>query len=302
MIREGYLSDRQAIYDLHSSKVNLGEYDRMEIYFARYFNADNIVVNEVNGHVVASSQINYHTLIFNGYRIAAGVVTATICDRNNRSYLDTLLKDINDELEHKMLISLAITERPDDFSSLGFEPVYKRRRYEIDRKDMVNRSSDGVEKSFTAGEIAGVYKKFMGSFNGYYERDMIYWTNRFETFKYLKYSMVVYRNRDKAVEGYMVFGINNNDVYIDEIVYLSGSALVRMLCYAFKFKDRVTVMVSEHEDLNRIIPAARFRLETAAMAKVNNLTLFNNLFGTSAENTLEALSLSGKPLYINEDC
>ena len=301
MIREGSLSDRQAIYDLHSSHVNLGEYDRMEIYFARYFNADNIVVNEVNGHVVASSQINYHTLILNGYRIAAGVVTATICDRNNRSYLDTLLKDIDDELEHKMLISLAITDKPDDFVSLGFEPVYKRRRYEINRMDMVNRSSDGVDTSFTAGEIAATYKKFMGSFNGYYERDMIYWTNRFETFKYLKYSMVVYRNKEKAVEGYMVFGINNNDIYIDEIVYLNGTALIRMLCYAFRFKDKITVMVSEHEDLNRIIPKAKYKLETVAMAKVNNLTLFSNLFSASAGSTREALDLLGKPLYLNED-
>lgn len=301
MIREGYLSDRQAIYDLHSSHVNLGEYDKMEIYFARYFNADNIVVNEVNGHVVASSQINYHTLIFNGYRIATGVITAAICDRNNRSYLEALLKDIDDELEHKMLISLAITDRPDDFVSLGFEPVYKRRRYEIDRYDMANRSADGVDKSFTAGEIAGVYKKFMGSFNGYYERDMIYWTNRFETFRYLKYNMIVFRNRDKAVEGYMVFAINNNDIYVDEIVYLTGTALIRMLCYAFKFKDKVTVMVSEHEDLNRIIRRARFKMETVAMAKVNNLTLFNNLFSADAGSTSEALNLSGKPLYLNED-
>ena len=301
MIREGLLSDRQAIYDLHSSRVNLGVYDKMEIYFSRYFNADNIVVNEVNGHVVASSQINYHTLIFNGYRLGAGVITANICDRNRHSYLDDLLKDIDDELQHKMLISLAITDEPETFRKLGFEAVYNRRRYSLTRDMMANRSYEGIDRSFTIAEIAATYKKFMHNFNGYYERSYEYWADKFETFKYLKYNTVVFRNRENQVEGYMVYQINQSNVYVDELVYLNGMALVRLLCYAFRYKEKITVMVSEHEDLKVIVPKATYRLETSVMAKVNNLPLFNTLFSTEAKSTLEALRSGDKPLALNED-
>ena len=301
MIREGQLSDRQAIYDLHSRWVNLGEYDDMEIYFARYFNANNIIVNEVNGHVAASCQVNYHTLRVNEYRMATGTITACVADRNDRSYLTELLKDVDDELTHKVLLSLAITDTPSDFTKLGFEPVYRRRRYTLNRSDLENRSFEGIDRSFTVREITDTYRKFMANFNCYYERDYEYWVSRFETFKYRKYNTVVYRNSNNEVEGYMVFAINQSNIYVDEIVYLSGEALVRLLCYGFKYKDKATVMVSEHENLNVLVPNATYRLEPQILAKVNNLTLYNSLFECNATTTTEAMNASGKPLSVNEE-
>ena len=301
MIREGQLSDRQAIYDLHSARVNLGEYDEMEIYFARFFNADNIIVNEVNGHVSASCQVNYHTVMINDYRIGAGVITACVPDRNNHEYMTQLLKDVDDELNHKVLLSLAISDTPSDFIKLGFESVYGRRRYQLTRDMLPNRSFDGIDRSFTVKEITDTYKAFTRNFNGYYLRDYEYWVARFETFKYLKYSTVVFRNGKNEVEGYMVFGINQTNVFVYEIVYLTGEALVRLLCYAFKYKDKATVMVSEHENLNVLIPGASYRNEPGVLAKINNLTLFNSLFGCSATTTEEALNSSGVPLFLNEE-
>ena len=71
MIRNAIIQDRKTIYDLHSSKVSVDRYDDMEFYFSRLFDVDNVIVNDLNGHVVSSLQVNYHGMILNDTRIVA---------------------------------------------------------------------------------------------------------------------------------------------------------------------------------------------------------------------------------------
>ena len=74
MIRNAIAQDRKTIYDLHSSKVSVDRYDDMEFYFSRLYDVDRVIVNDLNGHVVSSLQVNYHGMILNDIRIVASTL------------------------------------------------------------------------------------------------------------------------------------------------------------------------------------------------------------------------------------
>ncbi|MBR6958835.1 MAG: hypothetical protein IKH73_10385, partial [Erysipelotrichaceae bacterium] len=112
MIRNAIIQDRKTIYDLHSSKVSVDRYDDMEFYFSRLFDVDNVIVNDLNGHVVSSLQVNYHGMILNDTRIVASTLFGAITQDDDPEYFRPLLEDVLDEVSRKTLISLVITKKP----------------------------------------------------------------------------------------------------------------------------------------------------------------------------------------------
>ena len=302
MIRNAISQDRKTIYDLHSSKVSVDRYDDMEFYFSRLFDVSNVIVNDLNSHVVSSIQVNYHGMILNDTRIVVSTLFGAITQDDDPQYFRPLLEDVLDEVSRKTLVSLLITKKPKEYLPYGFESIYKRKTYNISRDDLRNRSFDGVGKAFDLPELEAVYRKFTSHFNGYYERDMEYWGKAFRQYQFLRSNIVVYRSDEGVVEGYMVYNITQQKVYVDEIVYLNGTALIRLLCYALKYKTKAEVTVSEGENLNIAIPKIKASVKTVMMARINDYALFNRLYQCDVRKVPDGFKLGGKPLYINERC
>ena len=300
MIRNARLQDRKTIYDLHSSNVTLGTDENMEFYFSQLFNENNIIVNEVNGHVEAAVQVNYHTLMFNDLRLSASVLLADIAGNQGERYLEDLLKDVSDEISRKTLVSLAITANGDRFAALGFEPIYKKRIYEIRKSNLANRSYQGCGKSFSVNDLISVYREFTSHFNGYYLRNNEYWLNLYTQLQASRYNIVVYRNSEEVPQGYMIYRITQTKVLVDELVYLNGEALIRLLCYGMRFKDVMEVRVSQSEDLSRAVPKIKCQVVPYIYARINNPDLFNRLFNSKIRNTRQGFGIGEKPLFINE--
>ncbi|MBQ9037127.1 MAG: GNAT family N-acetyltransferase [Erysipelotrichaceae bacterium] len=300
MIRSAKNSDRKTIYDLHSSNVSVDRYDDMEYYFARLFDADKVIVNDHNSHVVASLQVNYHTMILNDIRVGASTILGQITTEQNKEYFRELMNDVLDEVSRKTLVTLLLTNKPNDYTQYGFEAIYKRKTYNISRSDLKNRSFDGVGGPFEISELVKVFREFASHFNGYYERDNNYWIEAFRQYQFLRRNIVSYRNEEGKVEGYMVYQITQQKIYVDELVYLNGTALIRLICYALKFKNNIEVTVSENEDLSKAMPKIRSTSRTVMMARINDYPLFNKLFESDVRKVREGFGLCDKPLYINE--
>ena len=184
MIRKGQPQDRKAIYDLHSEKVSLDQNDGMEFYFSQVFNADNIIVNEVNGHVVSSVQVNYHPIMFRDTRIECAVFCGAITRKDRPEFQKDLMDDVCDEVAHRTLVSILLTEDPDEGKQYGFEPVYYRRVYTIRQRDLANKSFEGVSREFNADDLQKTYTAFASHFDGYYLRDRNYWMDLYKQLQF----------------------------------------------------------------------------------------------------------------------
>ena len=302
MIRQGILADRKKVYDVHSSQVSINEYDEVERYFSYFIKPENLLVNEVNGHVVASCQINRHSMILNGRKIGVSTLMGMIARPEDRQYLDELLKEILNEQEHKNLITLAVTDKPRELKKYGFENLYSMKRYTINKKDLENRSFEGVTRSFEVKDVRRLYREFTANFNGYYYRDEEYWFELFRRLPQERKNMAVYVDSDGVAQGYMIYQIVKQKVVVHEIIYMNGAALIRLLCYGFRYRNNMEIVVSEGENLAVVFPKAKYKEEHGLMARVNNYELLNRLYGSDVRTVPGAFLMDGKPLYLNEEC
>lgn len=300
MIRKAQTADRKAIYDLHTAKVSIDKYDSMEFYFARLFNQNRVIVNEIDQHVVASLQVNYHEMMLHDKKLSVSLILGEISKGDSQEYLGQLLEDVLDETSRKTLITLLDTDKPNEFKKYGFKEVYSYRNYILKKGDMKYLSYQGVSKDFTIEDLLKVYKKFTSYFNGYYLRDRDYWVRKYKQLEFLRCGLCVYRNQNNEVNGYMVYHLTQNRLYVDEIVYLNGEALIRLLCYALKMKDEVEIKVSQDEDISKLIPKIKYKNGKAFMARVNDFQLFNRLYESNVMTTSGAFYLNNKSLYLNE--
>ena len=299
MIRAGKEEDKKTIYDIYSRGNSSGK--SMDGYFAVQYVPENVFVNEVNGHIAASMQVNYCPMMLDGRKIAAAMMFAMFYDRNKSSkYLDALKEEAFNQQQFKSLITVVPTESETDFKKYGFEPVYKRRLYTINRSDLDNASYQNVDKQYRYQQLADLYNTFMANFNGYIYRDTTYFKNLIELIHYQKYNLAVYHGEDGNLQGYVIYYIENSKVVVEEIVYLNGEALTRLLCYCLRLKTTIQVYVSEYEDLSRAFPKIKYKTVINGVAKINDLDLFNQYFKCNVSSCKEALEVFNKPLFFNE--
>lgn len=301
MIRQGILADRKAIYDIHTSMVSINEYDQVERYFSYYLKPENLIVNEINGHVTASCQVNYHTMMLNGNKIGVTTLMGMIVRPEDRKYLSEILDSVIDEQEHKNLITLALTNKPKELKKYGFESIYKRKRYYISKKDLENRSYEGVTRSFEVKDVRKLYKQFASNFNGYYDRDEEYWYELFKRLPQERKNIAVYYSPEGVAEGYLIYQISREKVYVHEIVYLNGAALIRLMCYAFRYRNNMEMIVSEGENLSAVFPRAKYEDVPGLMIRVNDYELLNRLCNSNFTSCKEAFRSYGKTIWLNEE-
>ncbi len=295
MIRPARKADRKPIFDLQAEKLSLSREDGMEFYFAQLFNDENILINEVDGRVAGSLQVNHHALLLNGQKIMVTTLLGFI-----GRVSEEMMEDVLDECEHKSLVSLIMTDKPDRFYQYGFKPLYGRKKYHLNRKDLPDAAYGGVDRYVNVRELMEVYRHFTGFFDGCYERNAEYWIRYNERLKFRRSSFAVYRDGNDRPRGYMAFRTAGERVEIDEIAYLNGEALVKLLGYALHLKDDVEVTVSVNEDFSAIIPQAREEEKETVLARINDFELFSRLYYSDVKTTAEGFQLSGRPLWLNE--
>lgn len=295
MIRPARKADRKPIFDLQAEKLSLSREDGMEFYFAQLFNDDNILVNEVDGKVAGSLQVNHHAMLLNGRKIMVTTLLGFI-----GKVPEEMMEDVLDECDHKSLVSLIMTDKPEKFYQYGFKPLYGRKKYHLSRDDIANASYGGVDRYVNVRELMEVYRHFTCFFDGCYDREAEYWIKFNERLKFRRSSFAVYRDSNNRPRGYMAYRTAGEKVEIDEIAYLNGEALVRLLCYGLHLKDDLEVTVSINEDFSAVFPTARAEERGTVLARINDLELFNRLYQSEAKTTVEGFQLSGRPLWLNE--
>lgn len=300
MIRRGTENDKKAIFDLYtkSSMLNL---DRQDDYFVNGFDSSKIIVNEVNGHVVSSIQMNEGVIMLHQKRIACGIATGLFYERTKGAkWFENLKQEVFDQQQYQNLITIIPTEHPEEFYKYGFEDIYKQRLYTINKNDFENSSFAGVGKNFKIDELYEIYKQFIVNFDGYLIRDRQYYSDLVSLIQKKKYNLALYHDQNNQALGYMIYYIEASKVVVKEIMYLNGLALTRLICYGLRLKNNVHLYVSANEDLSKAFPKIKYKLLTSAVARINDFSLFQKLYHLPLTNSQEGFKKAESALYFND--
>lgn len=136
MIRRGKEEDKRAIFDLYT-KSGVLNFESQDEYFINAFIPENVLVNDVNGYVVASMQTNYHPMILHNKRLSASVAFGQFYDRSKGiKYFDALKEEAFEQQRYKTLVTIIPTNNPVEYERYGFEPIYNQRLYTISRSNL----------------------------------------------------------------------------------------------------------------------------------------------------------------------
>ncbi|MGN1398446.1 MAG: hypothetical protein ACI4WG_00375 [Erysipelotrichaceae bacterium] len=299
MFRRATEQDKRVIFDLYAKQSVIS--DSQDDYFNCSFVARNTIVNEINGHVVASLQVDYHKVMFNDLPIVASVVFAQFADRSKGSkHLESLRAEAIKQESYKSLFTFINCDNNKEYQKYGFDAVYYKRAYSINKKDFKEISYSGVSKDFDIDELLNVYRSFTEKFTGYFYRDRNYYVSLIDLLQNKRGNLACCYDSENKCVGYMIYFIDSTKVIVKELVYLNGYALSKLLSYCLRIKEDILVYVSNNEDLTKVFPKVTYKKVISTLVKVNDYELFNKLFACKVTSSLTAFKQDKRPLFLSD--
>ena len=245
-----------------------------------------------------------HAYMFNGRVLQASIISKIAIPNNRQKLdvLDSLMDVVLDRCDHQELLTLL---EPEDttinYSKYGFEGIYERIQYTLRRED-IKQSYSNLGCSFdpSAVDMLKVYVGFIKRFNGFFVRDIEYYTKLKREINARGGKIVAFYNSKNKIEGYATILIEGKTARIEECVYLESTALMKLINAAFQERGLVYLEVSPFENLSLVFPEAEKKSVRQIYARLNNPELFSRLYNTEVRNIHDAFMLSKKPLNLNE--
>lgn len=302
MIREAKVYDKSDLYQLWKNVYSTVDRNYLNFYFKNVFDNGNCILVEKDNKIVSSLQLNHHVVNFLGRKLVCGFLcgVSTLPDYRRRGYMRDLMKEILDEAHHTHLITLISATQPLLYEPFGFCTVYFRKQYCIKKEDLKNISITNVSYNTDIDSLVEVYRKFTSRFDGFYERDALYFQMLQKELLATQRQMITYFDDLGEIKGYLIFGTKDGEINVEEAVYLDSIALLRLLKCAIGKASEIFLNVSPSEKLEKLFPLAIPKKSSYLMARVNNLELFNKLFCCDVVSAKEAFALLQKPLWIHE--
>lgn len=299
MIKEADKSEKQEIYALWKQSYPSQNEDYLKFYFDQIFDDGRCILIKQDNLVISSLQMNTHTIRLADKQLKAGYIlgVSTLPEFRKRGYMRKLMESAMDEAGHNYLVSLIRVSNPKICERFGFEIIYNRKAYTVPREYLNKVSSANTSYLADAEELLQTYQKFVQHFDGYYMRDKNYYSILLNELKLHQKEMVVFRDKQQMVSGYMIYQKKKQEIVIEEAIYLESMALMRMMKKAIGFEKEITILVSSGERLEKIFPLVIPKQQAYLMARINHLPLFNKLYNTHVKTTKEAFDELKKPLW-----
>ncbi len=302
MIVNATVQDKLQIYELWKKAFAENDRGYIDYFFGELFAQSDTLIYKENGKVFSTLTRRKNDIMLNGRVLKAsfflGVATET--EYQGRGMMHELMKEALKDAERQELITLIQSEEPLLYASFGFETVYRRKKYVIEKNQVQKCSLRGVSAAVTDKELMTAYAEFVNHFDGFMIRDEKYFTRLRKEIAAQKGQIVAYYNSDKQIEGYAILYPGNGYILMHEIVYKSSTALIKLLNVAFRMNERIVLTTSEAEQIEKVIPELEAEKIEFMMARVNDYELFNRFYGKNVKSVQEAFRLSQKPLYIHE--
>lgn len=273
-----------------------------EFFFRNIFLPEYGYAQVEDNKVTASLCRIPHVMMFQGRAIKTSMISgvAQLPEYRKYNYAEQLLYTALDACEHTELITLIHGNEQVAYEEYGFKPIYKRRKYKINRDQIKRITNIGCAYDPQPLDMLKVYSAYIRRFNGFLARDAEYYVNLKKEITARGGKILAYYNSDKQIQGYATILIAGKEAIVEECVYLNSMALTKLINGALQERAQIQLHVSEAEQLERIYEGIESEVYPAVFARINDTRLFSRLFRKNVETVEEAFGISEKPLNLNE--
>ena len=302
MVKEAGRDDKSEVYELWKHAYPRQNRNYLSFYFRHLFDEGVCLVQEQDHRIISSLQMNTHVMRFQGKLLNISYIlgVSTLPDYRRRGHMRELMNSALDEASHNHLITLVKAFNPRLYEQFGFQVLYERKQYLIQREYLNKIIPLRVAHEAEAKELLKAYRQFIRHFDGYYERDVAYYETLLKELTLGIKQLVTYRDAHGTLCGYLIYQMQKNDLVVKEAVYMESIALQRMMKEILGDHEAIIVEVSQSEKLEKIFTLAIPKRSAFMMARINSYPLFNKLFNAKAKTPKEAYAILKKPLWLHE--
>lgn len=219
-------------------------------YFENKYRAENTVVAELDGDVVASIHLNQHTIKLGNKEenVSYVVGVSTLPEARGKGMMKSLMNLSFEEMYNRgQNVSILM---PIDFRlyrRFGFENCYDMIEHRINIEDL---SAFRIERDFKRAKesdidnLIDIYNKSNRRLNGYTVRGKQRYENMFK--EVAADGGHIYICSDNGVyDGYVIYAINEGKVFVREVYFSNTNALKSILAFIYNHNtqcDKVGIM------------------------------------------------------------
>ena len=302
MITQTLINDKKQIQRLWKQSFCHEDNGVIDVFFKKYYKSEDMYVIK-DGDVILSCATRSKNVMKLHDRFINTSILIGICtdnDYRNNGYMTSVMDTVIDHAEHQELITLIQGYKPSIYKKYGFEVLYYQNHYDLKRVNLPYFLDESdIQIGAQAQDMLALYIGFVKRFNGYFIRDVDYYRNLIADVNEMN-QKIISITIDGKLKGYSIVDITENKVIIKEIIYFDALTLVKICNYLINRYDDVELVVSSHENLDKIFKDAKCQKKEYTMVRVNDFELFNRLYNCSIDNIFDAMNLNNLPLYLND--
>lgn len=255
-------------------------------YFDNKYKPENTILIEENDELMSSLQLNQYKINLNNkiYDTSYVVGVSTYPNARGKGYMKDMMDFALNELYKKdQLISLLMPIDYRLYKKYGYEHCYDQIEYKLNIEELKQFKIVGDFEKITNNHInymMDIYNEFLLNTNGYVVRDKNYYENLFKEIKCENGHM--YIHKEENYEGYIIYFIMEDTMFIREICYKNISSLKSMLKFIYNHNTqckKVTIISPVIDSIRYILPnlkTSEINIKPFMMGRVINLEKFLN--------------------------
>lgn len=225
----------------------------MDYYFKHKYSRGNTVVVNEDDEIVSSLQLNQYKINLNNkvYDTSYVVGVSTFPEVRGRGYMKHIMEFTLEELYKKgQLVSILMPIDYRLYRRYGYEHCYDQLEYNIDINDLGKLKISGrmhkVNDSHI-GSLIDIHNEFLKNVNGNVLRDEEYYKVLFEEIK--SEGGHIYIHEDKGYEGYIIYFLNGENMFVRELYYKNMNSLKSMMKFIYNHNTQLkTVTITSPLD------------------------------------------------------
>ena len=308
-IRFAKESDKNNIIDIWNYCFDDGP-KFTDYYFNDKYKHENTIVVEDDEEIVSSLQLNQYNLKLNDkiYDTSYVVGVSTFPQARGKGYMKHIMDFTLNELYRKnQLVSILMPIDYRLYRKYGYEHCYDQIEYEIDIEDLSGFKSKGFLKKAkldNINDLINIENNFLKDLNGTIIRDKNYYENLFKEVE--SEDGHIYIHEDELKDGYIIYFINNENIFVRELYYNNLNALKGILRFLYNHntQSKKVTISSPIDDKIRFIlsnpKTANIKLKPFMMGRVINFKKYLESLNIKSNENL-SINISVKDDFIKEN-
>lgn len=257
-------------------------------YFNNKYNNKNTIVVDEDGEIVSSLQLNQYQINLNNklYDTSYVVGVSTLPQVRGKGYMKNIMEYTLKELyEKNQLVSILMPIDYRLYRKYGYEHCYDQIEYELDINSLKSFKLNGDMKKANLDDIdtlIEIYNFFLSDLNGNIKRDKEYYNDLFKEIG--SEDGYIYIHKNNGYEGYIIYFINDGNMFIRELFYKNINSLKSMLKFVYNHNTQcknVTITSPINDKIRLLLDNPRnitIKVKPFMMGRVINLEKYlNNL-------------------------